>query len=107
MPNKGYKRPEWVRKKISESKKGIPASERTKQRASETHKGKTVSAETRAKMSAAKTNPVVCTNIETNEVKYFDSLSECAAFFGLDKQWVGVKCRQNGVLRGWRISRQS
>lgn len=122
MTTENKKRPEWVRKKISEGKKGIPASEYSKRRASETHKGKIVSEETKAKQSAAhkgkkvspeakaksaasRRKPVKCLNTKTGEVIYFPSVKEVAEFLNLKQvEYARYKCRENGVLKDWQLS---
>lgn len=107
MITESKKRPEWVRKKISESKKGIPASEYSKKRASETHKGKITSPETKAKQSAAKKKPVRCENYETGELLIFPSVYECSRFLGYKPETLRYKCRAEGTINGWRLSYDS
>lgn len=113
MPDKEYKRPEWVRRKISESKKGIPASDYAKQRASETHKGKVTSEETKQKMrEAAKhrprnpSQPVKVTNTQTGEVFFYSSQKEAAsAINGSMNSMSYILDKQHGKYKHWFIER--
>lgn len=87
---KGQKRPEETKKKISEAQKGKKLSEEHRRKLSEAHKGKPsgnkgkkMSEESKRKMSEGHKQPVVVTDIISNEKTSYSCIKDFADLTGI------------------------
>ncbi len=98
----GHPQTEETRRKISETMKTKTVPEERRRRISETERGKKVSKETCKKISEARKKPLKITDLNTNEVFYFNSRLEARE--KLDSQYISYAItHQNGRYKHFLI----
>ena len=95
-----------TRRKISEAKKGKKFTEEHRRKISEVQKGKKLSEETRRKISEAQGKHVRLTNVVTEEVFDFPSLTRAGEYIGVTGATLSRPLSEGYLYkRTWRVER--
>ena len=101
---KGRKLSEETKNKIGEASKGRHQTEDTKNKISKKHKGKVLTEEHKEKLSKAKDNKkskIVSVDMNTNELEYFESITETKRKYNYNPTLVRLCCDYNHDKEGF------